>query len=77
MARLEQVEIFIFHMPRHSTFVQHKLQHNNRNYMTAVKHQVIGFMCSFVYGMVLQPVGIKQLGTFYFFMCDLQTSSPR
>jgi hypothetical protein len=49
------VEIFDFHMPCHSTFVWRKLQHNNRNYMTAVEYQVIGFMCYFDYGMGLQP----------------------
>ena len=63
MDRLEQVEIFDFHMPHHGT-------RYNTNYMTAVMYQVTGLTCSFVYSMGLQPAGINQLVrhiTLYFF----------
>jgi len=48
-------------------------KHNNRNYMTAVMYQATSLMCSFIYGMGLQPTDINQLVTpniLYFSTCD-------
>jgi len=62
--RLQQGDIFDFQLPRHGIFVRRKLTQPQKLHsqlvglMTAAMYQVAGLMCSFVYGMGLQPDGI-------------------